>query len=293
MLSKRLRSTQLWFYTILVIIAIIFLWYRNKRKTLKLKEILIDKEEKSQKIKQAHLKTREELLEKQEALSQKEREAIETQKKLLQLEERISVIKHDRIKNSAIRVKNLINGFLTVKISKEVSLDQLIKAKHTANRIIYIAQAPINRVEELYNYDNPKKLHHFVKEMHQVAEEQSNILNISAPSFEDYEEVADFMIKPRVQSIIIDRIIGNAFDNIGCHSECKNASLSVQANSRRLIIQIEDDGKGFAMDRIRNGAKGINNIIKGAESLGGSATINSKEGKGTKIRIVIPRPFIK
>ena len=55
----------------------------------------------------------------------------------------------------------------------------------------------------------------------------------------------------------------------------------------QLVIMIEDDGKGFERDTVRNG-RGIRNIETRATWLNGTTRIDSTPGRGTTIVVEIP-----
>jgi tetratricopeptide (TPR) repeat protein len=245
------------------------------------------------KRKQDKLNAQEALLLQKEKTNQKDREAIEAKQAMLQMEASFQKIRHDKIKNVALRTKNSINSYLERGQTAVTENSLIITALHTLEQLIHVATVPLERIEETYNYKKPKALKFFVKEMLQVAKQQSNLPKVGRPDPEDYEDVADFKVKAAVQSIIIDKIIGNAFDNIRQHANCTAASLNVAADSRKLLIDIEDNGIGYDEKEVRAGAQGINNMKEAVAKLGGSTIIESVPGQGTKLTITIPNPFVK
>ena len=282
--SKKHLKMQRYLFSLLLIsillfVAYVILWAKKKQDKLNAKEeILIQKEK-------INLKDREALEAKQEMLKAKQ--------DMLKMEGTFRKIRHDKIKNVALRTKNSINSYLEKGQTATTENSLIITALHTLEQLIHVATVPLERIEEVYNYKKPKELKFFVQEMLQVAKQQSNLPKVGKPDPEDYDDVADFKVKPKVQSIIIDEIISNAFDNIKQHANCTAASLNVVANSRKITIKIEDDGIGYDENEVRADAQGIKNMIKAVESLEGSTKIESVPGKGTKLVITIPNPFIK
>lgn len=274
--KKHLKMQRSIFFLILIsillFVAYVFSWAKRKQDKLNAKEVLLIQKEKT---------------------NLKDREAIEAKQALLKMEANFRKIRHDKIKNVALRTKNSINSYLEKGQTATAEHSLIIKALHTLEQLIHVATVPLDRIEEIYNYKKPKELRFFVQEMYQIAKQQSNLPKITKPDFEDFEDVADFKVRPEIQSAIIDDIIGNAFDNIGKHANCTAAALNVKANSRRMVIEIEDDGDGFDENKIRAGAQGIQNIKKTVEKYNGSTSIESQPGKGTKLIIKIPYPFIK
>ena len=92
---------------------------------------------------------------------------------------------------------------------------------------------------------------------------------------------------------IVYRIIQEALTNIGKHSDARNVSLSIERDSGLVSFLIEDDGKGFnPVEAVTRGPEekglGLATMRGRAQMLGGTLTIQSEEGKGTRIAMNIP-----
>ena len=89
------------------------------------------------------------------------------------------------------------------------------------------------------------------------------------------------------------RIAQGAIANIAWHSQAKNTVISVQCTSGELIMEIEDDGKGFDASRPievdeSGRGRGLFSMKERASLLGGTCDIQSQPGKGTKIIVKVP-----
>jgi signal transduction histidine kinase len=102
----------------------------------------------------------------------------------------------------------------------------------------------------------------------------------------------DPLIAPDAQ-IVLYRIIQEALTNAGKHAQAQQVSLSVDRHGDRLAFVVEDDGKGFdpaelfarsACDR----GLGLATMEERARMLGGSLSISSGAGKGTRITVHVP-----
>ena len=78
------------------------------------------------------------------------------------------------------------------------------------------------------------------------------------------------------------RIIQEALNNALKHAEANILSVNVTVKNEMLVIQIQDNGKGFNASNNSDG-NGLNNMKKRAERIGGEITIDSEVSKGTKI----------
>lgn len=89
--------------------------------------------------------------------------------------------------------------------------------------------------------------------------------------------------------ISVYRIIQEALNNMVKHSQAKNIQLRLMKTANQIDVSITDDGKGFDVSRIAE-SKGLGwrNMYSRVEILRGSIEVDSAEGKGTSILIVIP-----
>jgi signal transduction histidine kinase len=86
--------------------------------------------------------------------------------------------------------------------------------------------------------------------------------------------------------IILYRIIQELLNNVVRHSDAKNVLIQLVQESSRFTLTVEDDGKGFDINKIKNNnSAGLSNIRARAEYLGGTVDIRSAPGEGTSIYI--------
>lgn len=89
-------------------------------------------------------------------------------------------------------------------------------------------------------------------------------------------------------AITIYRIVQELVNNTIKHAAAKSAIVQVSKTDNQLTITVEDDGKGFDTNLLRQ-AKGIgwSNISNRVEFLKGKLDVNSQPGKGTSVLIEI------
>jgi signal transduction histidine kinase len=89
------------------------------------------------------------------------------------------------------------------------------------------------------------------------------------------------------------RIAQGAISNIAWHSQARNASVSLRRTSGELVMQVEDDGKGFdasspvEVDESGRG-RGLFSMKERASLLGGTCDIQSQPGNGVRIIVRVP-----
>ncbi len=89
------------------------------------------------------------------------------------------------------------------------------------------------------------------------------------------------------KEIIIFRIIQEALTNIVKHAAASKILLDLHFRSDLFFITIQDNGRGFSLEKVID-SNGINNIISRAETLKGSTNFHSILGQGTTLTIKIP-----
>jgi signal transduction histidine kinase len=86
------------------------------------------------------------------------------------------------------------------------------------------------------------------------------------------------------------RITQELINNVLKHAEAKNVSLQIGQRDNKIILMMEDDGKGFDVNAHKNGF-GLHNLDARTKLMHGFMTIDSQPGKGTSVLIEIPYNF--
>lgn len=94
---------------------------------------------------------------------------------------------------------------------------------------------------------------------------------------------------PEELNLPVYRIIQEAVNNIIKHSRCSHSILSLSTNHTYLNINVSDNGRGFDFDdKIKSTGRGLLNMKRRAEFIGGKFQIDTASGSGTNILINIP-----
>jgi len=89
--------------------------------------------------------------------------------------------------------------------------------------------------------------------------------------------------------VALYRAVQEALHNIAKHSQARNFAVRLQASGGRVSLEVEDDGVGLLSRSPHQRGFGLTGMRERAAALGGSMTIHSRRGKGTVIRIALPR----
>lgn len=82
-------------------------------------------------------------------------------------------------------------------------------------------------------------------------------------------------------------VFKEALNNAVKHAAASRVRLRVCLSGENLLFEIEDDGRGFALET-NNPGNGLGNMRKRMEDVDGLLDLTSERGKGTRIRLQIP-----
>jgi signal transduction histidine kinase len=103
-------------------------------------------------------------------------------------------------------------------------------------------------------------------------------LNVTAP---------EGTLQP-VQETAIYRIVQEALTNVVKHASAGSVSILVAHHGGSVRTVIEDDGAGFSVDRVREGALGLVGMRERVLLLGGRFEVHSSPGAGTTLLVELP-----
>jgi len=82
-------------------------------------------------------------------------------------------------------------------------------------------------------------------------------------------------------------VFKEALNNILKHSQATKVNIELQAQDKKVLMHIADNGKGFDVNLPVN-RNGLKNIKKRIEKWKGKVIIKSTEGKGTGLHVILP-----
>jgi two-component system sensor histidine kinase DegS len=88
--------------------------------------------------------------------------------------------------------------------------------------------------------------------------------------------------------IMIFRAVQELVSNAARHSESDTIKVLIDTSESRVMIDVEDDGKGFNVDQALEGSMGIKVIKDRVEILKGEFNVDTAIGQGTRIGFTIP-----
>ena len=99
----------------------------------------------------------------------------------------------------------------------------------------------------------------------------------------------DFGLGEPVTTAIF-RIVQEALTNIARHAGASHAKVSLQDKGQDLLLTISDDGSGLPTElNSRNRGFGLLGMRERVHMLGGQIAIDSEQGQGTQIKVLVPK----
>jgi signal transduction histidine kinase len=98
------------------------------------------------------------------------------------------------------------------------------------------------------------------------------------------DEVAEDL--PEEHKTCVYRVVQEALHNIQRHADAHNVRVAVRQELDKLLLSIEDDGKGFNPERARG--MGLLGMQERVTYLGGSFAVKSEPGHGTTLTVQLP-----
>jgi signal transduction histidine kinase len=189
---------------------------------------------------------------------------------------RIAAELHDGLGQSLVVIKN--RAMLGIKKGD----DPERVAKELGNISDSAAQA-LDEVREITNNLRPqlldrlgltKALTAMCKKISGVVEVECQVADIDG-LFNENEEISLY------------RIVQESLNNVIKHSSASDATVIVERTADRVVLRIEDNGRGFDPATVKRGL-GLTGLQERAQLLDGTLSIDSKPNDRTKIEVSIP-----
>jgi len=102
------------------------------------------------------------------------------------------------------------------------------------------------------------------------------------------DEVND--LSPKLQTAVF-RIVQEALNNVRKHAAARRVGVELRVSRTYLRVVVQDDGRGFDPRLVRRGnlrGIGLHSMQERARAAGGSLTLRSTSGTGTRIELRLP-----
>jgi signal transduction histidine kinase len=88
---------------------------------------------------------------------------------------------------------------------------------------------------------------------------------------------------------VLYRVVQEALTNVAKHAQASRIHVHLECRKSSIIATIEDDGQGFDLEMVTSrGGVGLLGIRERVALLGGRLTIESNQGRGTRLTVEVP-----
>jgi len=189
------------------------------------------------------------------------------------------------IRSNAWRIQNELNSIrknLTIATTGKIDL-----AAELAQEIFLLAKeasAEMSSIIEDLHLQQMKefKLSAAIEDLIAAKSKESSSINFTC-EIDSIDGIFDDKVEFKLY-----RIVREGINNIVRHSQAENASVTINRDGHRIVIIIEDNGKGFDVEKLQRTLDrgiGLRLIQERTQMIGGEVVINSDPGCGTKITI--------
>jgi signal transduction histidine kinase len=92
---------------------------------------------------------------------------------------------------------------------------------------------------------------------------------------------------PVTHTTALYRITQEALTNAYRHADASEIAIRLVYEPEAVRLEVEDNGTGFRPDDVTS--RGLENIAERARQVGGGATVETAAGRGTLVRVVLPK----
>lgn len=225
-----------------------------------------------------------------------ERSLLKSQKQLRALSASLQSTREEERKHIAREIHDELGQVLTA-INMDVGLlidgienseiesdDQVIEYLRSIEELV---DGSIQSVRNIASELRPDVLDHLglISAIEWYLEEFSKRYKIDY-QFNNSTGAMDFSDEERVA---VFRIVQEALTNVARHAEATKVEISIKYNNKKLLIFINDNGKGIREDKIENiQSIGIIGMKERVSLIGGGLYIKRNENGGTTVQLEVP-----
>jgi two-component system sensor histidine kinase DegS len=167
---------------------------------------------------------------------------------------------------------------------------------------------PVQARVELGNLKNAvsttfQKIREFIMTLRPMMLDDLGLVPTLKQYVQDFEEKTKLSVNfavlgrdtrlPPYSEVTVFRVIQELLTNVQKHAHAAHVQVSLDFQNDVVVASVEDDGSGFDVNEVQTSTQqrkglGLPTIRERTEMLGGKVQIDSRIGRGTKIRIEIP-----
>jgi signal transduction histidine kinase len=92
---------------------------------------------------------------------------------------------------------------------------------------------------------------------------------------------------PMATEVVLLRVCQEALANVRKHADARSAAVRLGYDASAVLLEVSDDGSGFDPDQV-NGGYGLRGMRSRVAEAGGTLTVRSSPGAGTRVSAMVP-----
>lgn len=100
-------------------------------------------------------------------------------------------------------------------------------------------------------------------------------------------QIADLKLDPE-RALAVYRVVQEALTNVAKYAQAKEVRVLFQRVGEHARVSVQDNGRGFDPELVRDGSHGLAGMRFRLRSYGGDLTVHSAPGQGTTIEAALP-----
>jgi signal transduction histidine kinase len=225
----------------------------------------------------------------EQELERRYREVLHTQQELADLSARLVSAQEEERRNISRELHDEVGQSLSALLMEAGNAAALVAPKDAHVRqhvesIKKLAEASVNIIRNMTLLLRPSMLDDFglVPALEWQAREVSKRtgIRVQVAAAESAGELPDEL------KTCIYRVVQEALHNCARHAQARSVRVVVRQEESRIVLSVEDDGRGFDARRVRG--LGLVGMEERVRHLGGAFQIRSTRGSGTKVDVELP-----
>jgi two-component system, NarL family, sensor histidine kinase UhpB len=222
----------------------------------------------------------------------RQQELLQSREQLHQLAQHINTVREEQRADFARDVHDVLGGMLTsikmdvTRIQRRAVHPELHEILTIADDLLSLTQDTIDAVRRIADEARPRSLDSLglfaaVHEMLQNFGERSGV----AVSFHQEGREPPLTSNCSTQCY---RIVQEALTNVVRHADARQVRVHVRGRADGVELDMEDDGRGIAVDTTKRAGLGLVGMKERAREVGGSLDVGPARTGGTRISLRVP-----
>jgi signal transduction histidine kinase len=225
----------------------------------------------------------------EQELERRYREGVETRQELQHLSARLVMAQEEERRTISRELHDEVGQSLSALLMEagnaaaQVPPDSAEIRRHV-DSIKKLAEASVNVIRNMTLLLRPSMLDDFglVPALEWQAREVSKRTGLRVQVSAD-DGAGDL---PDAHKTCIYRVVQEALHNCARHSQARSVKVVVEQEPEKIVLSVEDDGRGFDANRVRG--LGLVGMAERVTHLGGVFAVRSQPGSGTKVAVELP-----